>query len=281
MANDSQQTVKSPGTKGSAKAAKKRSGLFSGFMAFFVAALIMVAVFGGAFFIVIKNNINGLGERYRKQIQAIPVIRLALPAAPDPDDPKYLTDAQLRQKYQELRKTRDDLSAQIKDLENQISELQNYKQTHDASAAEIEKKLADLDERQAALDVREKQIEEEKKMLDQAAALGDKKAFAEYFEKIDTQTAKSIYEQVIVQQQTDAEAKKFASLYGSMDPASAARIFENMGASQLDLIVKTLQNMNKEIAAQILAAMDPGFAASVSENMAEPFMKKQDTTAMQ
>jgi len=56
-----------------------------------ITLIVIVSVVGGVFFIVIKNNVNGLAEKYRNNLKNIPVLRMALPPPPadyDPLDPK-------------------------------------------------------------------------------------------------------------------------------------------------------------------------------------------------
>ena len=81
----------------------------------------MLAVIGGAFYFIMHNNINGIGERYRKNLQAIPVLKLALPSVKDPDDPKYLTDDEIKKKIpgaqgKKTLKCKSSLTTQIKRL---------------------------------------------------------------------------------------------------------------------------------------------------------------------
>jgi flagellar basal body-associated protein FliL len=55
----------------------KSKGILFTLIAFFTAIFIVAVIFGGAFYIVMHNNINGMADRYRKNIQNIPVLKLA------------------------------------------------------------------------------------------------------------------------------------------------------------------------------------------------------------
>jgi flagellar motility protein MotE (MotC chaperone) len=52
-----------------------------------------------------------------------------------------------------------------------------------------------------------------------------------------------------------------------MDEAAAAQIFEQLGATQLDMTAETLQAMNKDNSAKILGSMTPQFAAQVTQKL--------------
>src|SRR5690606_19763112 len=100
----------------------KKSEFLTGLAAFLIATAIMTIIFLGAFFVIIKNNVGGIADRYRKTIQGIPVLSWALPKPEDPESPEFLTTAQLKEKYEELRKTRDELTRQLEEAERKISE---------------------------------------------------------------------------------------------------------------------------------------------------------------
>jgi len=75
---------------------------------------------GGVFFIVIKNNVNGLAEKYRNNLKNIPVLRMALPPPPadyDPLDPKNLKLDELIEKYNQFRKENGELAKKLEETE--------------------------------------------------------------------------------------------------------------------------------------------------------------------
>lgn len=266
MPGNSTKTAESPKSQ---SGAKKGRSIVSSVITFFSVVLIIALIFGGAFYIVIHNNVNGLAERYRLSIQNIPLAKLALPVAPDPLDPRYMTAKEIKDKYMEFRKANADLRKQLDESAIKLQDLQKYKDGYDASKAENEKALQDIKTRQAEQDARQKQLDEMKANIDKLVASGDKEGLKQYFEALDPETAKTVYAEVVKQQQVDEATKKFAQVYAAMDAAAASQIFEKLGNSQIDLISRTLKAMSKENSSAILAAMTPDFAASVTQKLDE------------
>lgn len=264
--NDMKTTAESPKSKSGAKNGRS---LLSSVITFFLVILIIALIFGGAFYIVIHNNVNGLAERYRSSIQNIPLARLALPVPPDPLDPKYMTAAEIRDKYVEFRKANEDLRKQLDESVKKAQELQKYKDEYDAFKADNEKTAQDIKTRQAEQDARQAQLDEMKAAIDALLASGDKEGLRQYFETLDPETAKQVYSEVVKQQQADENTKKFAQLYAAMDAATAAQIFEKLGSSQINLVTRTLKSMSNEDASAILASMTADFAAKVTKKLDE------------
>lgn len=237
------------------------------------ALLVMAAVFYGAFFAVIHNNVNGLGERYRKSIQGIPVLRLALPAVPDPEDPKYLTQAQLIKKYNELRKTKDDLTSQLEQSQKEIQQLQKSVNEGSKTNTANDKLKKELDAQKKQNANLQKQLDEETKKAADIIARSDKQGFQQYFEKVDSETAKQIYTEIMKDQKADEDAKKFAQLYESMDTSAAAKILEQLGTAKIGLVVDIMKNLKNETSAAIMAEMSPTFASKVTEKLSSLYMK--------
>ena len=262
--NNTKTTAESPRTQSGKKGG--RSILFSVFT-FFSVILVIALILGGAFYIVIHNNVNGLAERYRLSIQNIPLMRLALPVAPDPLDPRYMTASEIKNKYTEFRNANVDLRKQLDESVKKAQELQKYKDEYDALKAENEKAAQDIKSRQAEQDARQTQLDELKASIDALIASGDKEGLKQYFETLDPEMAKQVYAEVVKQQQTDKNTKKFAQVYAAMDAVAAAQIFEKLGNSQIDLIGQTLKAMSKENSSAILAAMTPNFAAKVTQKL--------------
>jgi flagellar motility protein MotE (MotC chaperone) len=260
-----------PRTQGRGISNGKKNGFALGLIAFLTAVAIIAAVFGGVFFIVVHNNVRGLGEKYRKEIQAVPVLRLALPKKPDPDNPEYMTEAELRQKYLSLAKLNDELQKRLDAAKEEIEQLKTYKENYDSLCAEIEGKKKILDEREKKLENDIEQYNADKIKLDELVAMNDKEGFKAFFEKIDGENAKKLYSEILKSQKEDDEAKKYAAIYESMEPDAAAKILMQMGNAKMDLIVGILRYVKKETAAEILASMEPSFASGVAEKLSEPY----------
>ncbi len=264
------QGLQSPKPQGSDGGQSKTNGFVFGLLAILTAVFIMVAVVGGAFYIVIHNNVNGLADKHRAELQKIPVLNLALPKPPDPEDPKYLTNDQVLSKYQELRKKRDELTKQLEDANKQIDELKKFKDDQDKITAGADglKKAAEAQTAQA--EAQKKQNEDDRKKFNEMIASGDKAGFKAYFEKVDKDTAKKIYSDIMQEQKASDELKKTAQVYESMESAAAAKILGQMGSGKIDMVVDILKNIKKEKAAEIMAAMDPALSAKVTERISKP-----------
>ncbi len=260
--------LENPKTQGKEK---KGKGILFTLLTLLAVVAVIAAVFGGVFYFVIHNNMNGLAERYRSTIQRIPLARLALPAVPDPLDPRYMTPEDIKSKYVEFRAENERLKQELAAAKTKLDEYQGITDDYENLKADTEKKQQDIKEREAAMDQRELQLKEMKQKIDELAANGDKEAFREYFEKVDPENAKQLYAEIVKEQQSDANTKKFAQVYEAMDAAAAAQIFEQLGNSGIDMTAVTLKAMKKENSAEILASMTSDFAAKVTEKLNELF----------
>lgn len=249
--------------------AKKGRGILFTLLTFFTVIAVIAVVFGGVFYFIIHNNINGLAEKYRPTLQNIPLTRLALPAVADPLDPQYMTAADIKRKYAEFRNENAALKKELAAANTKLDEYQGYKDDYDNQKQDIDKKLQDIKDREAAIDQKDLQLKELKKKIDELTANGDKAAFRAYYETLDPENAKLLYAEIVKEQQVDANTKKFAQVYAAMDAAAAAQIFEKLGSSKIDMTAVTLKAMSKENSSAILASMTSDFAAKVTEKLNE------------
>jgi len=248
---------------------KKKAFIF-GLLTVITSLAVIIAVFGSVFYLVVHNNLYNFAERYRKEIQAIPVIRAALPEKPDPEDPESFTESELKEKYKELINVRDDLKKQLEQANAQIAELKKAEEQLSKMIEERDK----ISKQIAQLEKDRKKLEEDKKNIDMLIAEGNKEGFKEYFEGIDKETAESLYSEILKTEKADKNAKEFAKVYESMDPAAAARIFEQMGDSKIDLVTGMLKDMKRDTSAKILEEMTPAFASKVTEKLSELYKSK-------
>lgn len=246
---------------------KKGRGVMFTLLTFLTVIVVIAAVFGGVFYYIIHNNINGLAERYRSSIQNIPLVKLALPKAPDPLDPKYMTEDDIKKKYIEFRNENEALKKQLSETNTRLDEYQGYKDDYESLKLDTEKALQDIKDRKAAMDEKELQLKELKQKIDELTANGDKESFKAYYENLDPENAKLLYAEIVKEQQSDVNTKKFAQVYEVMDAAAAAKIFEQLGNSKMDMTAETLKAMKKENSSAILESMTPEFAAKLTEKL--------------
>lgn len=259
---------------------KKKSFLF-GLSAALVSALIIILIFGGVFYFIISKNIGGFADKYRPQISTIPVLRNALPGVDDPEDPKYLTDAQIREKYQELRQVRDELKQELAAAQDRINELQSQIEEKDRKISEYQAMEEELKSKIAEADKELKELEEDRRKFEEKVAKQDSSGFIEFYKNFNKANAEKLYIEILKDKKIDEEVKNFVKIYESMEPDSAARIFEQMGDSKLDLVVDIMKNMNRNVCAQVLAEMSPEFASKVSEELSKLYIveKQENETA--
>lgn len=252
----------------------RKSGILFGLLAFLTALIVIVSVAWGVFYLIIHNNVNGLADKNRKSISKIPILRMALPKPPegyDPYDPKNLNEKELLNYYNQLRKENKELTDKLSESNKTVKELEGLKSELEGYKSEIERIKAENETIKENVKLEKASLEEYKKKVDEIVASGDKEGFKEFFAKVNKDTAAKVYEEILKEQQANEEEKKFAQIYEKMDASDAAKIFEELGSSGIDLVVRTLLNMKKEVAAEVLAQMDKEFAAKVTEKLSKEF----------
>ena len=91
----------------------------------------------------------------------------------------------------------------------------------------------------------------------------DASAYASYYAMIDPETAAKIYEEVAASEVTDEEVKVYAATFSAMKPKEAAEIFNNM--SNITLVARILQQMGSDDRAKIMGKLDTDVAEKVTE----------------
>lgn len=250
---------------------ENKSSVAGGMIAVLIALLVVALVVSGVFYFILKNNVFGLGEAYRSRLENVPVFKLALPPAPpkqtvkEDEDPNKLTEEDLRERYTTYRAEIDKLEKQLEDANKAIEQYQKDQQGQTDSTKVLE-------ENQAVL----KTIEEEKKKLetDKAAfadmvAAGDKAGFEQYYKQIDAANAERIFKELAKADVTLENKKALAEPFTTMDPTSAARLLEELYASDSVSAVSVFEGLDSKKAAKILEQMDPVIAAKVTKVLAD------------
>ncbi len=248
------------------KVKKKNSFLF-GLIILLISLVVIAGVIVGVFWIIIRSNANGFADKYRNQINGMPVLRHALPAPPedyDPLAPENMGSKELVAKYKEFRRKNAQLSSE---LENTKKELDEFKKIQ----VGVEEIMAENEKLKKDMEAESTRLKEEISKMQEVLAKGDKEGFREFFEKMDKNTAQSLYANILEEQKADEQAKQFAQIYEKMDAGAAAAIFEELGSSQIELVAKVLKSMKKDAAAQIIAEMDEKFAAQVTDILSKKY----------
>jgi len=242
---------------------KKGNVIFT-LSALLTALAIMLGIFAGAYYFVINNNLYGLRDKYEEDIAKSPLLRWALPEPEDPDDPKYLTDWELRERYVQIKEERDRLTKQLEEANLEVSNLQIYKNEYEKLLKEIEEERLQLEEQ---MDL----VIQDREEIQKLAAKNDPEGFKKYYESINAEKAAEIYREILIEENAEQQKKDVIKIYESMDEAAAANIFNAMGEKNIHIIVGLLSGMKKDNASDILAEMDPSLASKITEELVKDF----------
>lgn len=249
-----------------------KEGLLDGLLTISVSILIVLIIFGGAFYYVLKNDIGGLGEYFRPSIGRIPVLKLALPPLPeseDPYDPKHLTQQELLVKYNELRNLTKELSEQLENANKHIEELQKEKNQWSAMKDEASAILQKNEETLKQVMDKMEQLKLEKQEVDRLIAMKNPEGFARYYEKVDAANAQELYKEIVAEEVAKEDMKNLAKPYTEMEPNNAAAILTEIGREDMELVVNLIEAMKSNVRAEIIENMDPKFAAEVMKSIAD------------
>jgi flagellar motility protein MotE (MotC chaperone) len=272
MAERENDTEKTPEPKKHNPESKPSSAL-QGFLAVVLAILVVAAVFCGVFYFILKNNLYGLGEAFRPAFQGSPILRLALPPLPediDPDDPKNLSDDQIKDKYIEYRKKVADLTKSLEEAQSKIAayEADNTTLAETQAALEENKRILESIEAQQA------RLEEQKAALAEMIAGGDKEGFMEYYAQIDAAKAEDIYRE-LAKGDINRQAKtELAKPYAEMEPESAARVLSALWNKDREAALNVFEGLKPAAAALIFEEMDASLAADITKTLADRMMIK-------
>ena len=247
---------------------KKNSILF--YVLTIISALLLVAlIIGGALFFAVKNNINGIADSLGDSIVDIPIMSLALPDEPNPEDEKNMTEEQVRKKYNQIRVDKVALDKQISDLTNQVEQLNKQLSAKDTNASLLQQQKGTLEKEKLKLTSDYASLKKDFDNASDAIAKGDTTEFKKYFEKLDPEHAADLYAEILKDQKISDDVKKYCSIYEAMDASAVAEIMEQMGSGKMTLIIEIMKNLKKDTSGDILAEMTPEFAAKVSEQLSE------------
>ena len=156
---------------------------------------------------------------------------------------------------------------------NHIAEQDAAIGSKDAEISELNDKVTELQaevDRLSTIAKDQSDFEDEKKKFYDEIVYGesapDTDTYKEWYNEIDSESAASIYQDILQKEQVDDDIKKMAQSYESMKAAEAAKILETMG-NDLDTVALIMNNMSDDSRGEVLAAMDPDFAANVTKKL--------------
>lgn len=249
----------------------KKISLLNYLLIFAFTFSVMFGVMGGTIYYIIKNNINNVAEKNRTSLSKMPIIKYALPAPKNPDGEENFSEKEIRLKYTEVLKNRNELRDKVQELTQKLPEIEKLKQENMTAKTESVN-IKGLNEGiKADLEKQKQQLAEDKKKFDSMVVSKDVKGFKEFFQKMDKEQAKLIYEQVMKEQKADQATVKVAKVFEGMEAATSAKILQEIGNDNVDFVVNILKNMKKDMSAEVLAAMDSKFAANVSQKLEDSY----------
>ncbi len=145
------------------------------------------------------------------------------------------------------------------ELSRQLALNASMAATIDKLNAEVAR-LEPFEEEQAEFDKQRQQFYQDIVYNDNAP---DASAYASYYAMIAPEEAAKIYEQVAASEVTDEEVKVYAATFSAMKPKEAAAIFNNM--SNITLVARILQQMGSDDRAKIMGKLDTAVAEKVTE----------------
>lgn len=251
---------------------RKSPQVLQGILAVALALIVVAMVFCGVFYIILKNNVYGLGEFFRPAFQDSPILRLALPpvADTDPDVPENLTDEQIREKYTEYRRKVADLSKELDEAHALIEQYENAQKTLDENKAVLEANEQVL----KSIQEEQQKLEEQKAAVAKLIAEGNKEGFIEYYSEIDSETAAAIYKELAKEDINESIKEELAKPYASMEPASAAKVLSELWSKDQETAIGIFEGLSNNAKAQILQKMEASVAADITKTLSDRMLVK-------
>lgn len=227
-----------------------------------IAFLVVFIVFVGVFYFVAKNNINGMADSLKPHVKNYPILKVFIPkdlAGYDPEDPKYLTDKQITEKYEEYREKVRVLSESINDANKTIENMKTESQSLADMVAKTEENRLILE----SIEAEKVTLEVERKAFAELIARGDPEGFKNYFQKVDKATAEAVYNEIMKEIAVSEEKKALAKPFSTMNPQGAANVLTELFSKDKEALLDIFEGMEPKIMALILEKMDAKIAADI------------------
>ena len=227
----------------------------------FLVTIVIIVIWIAILCLLVKLDVGGFGSNVLAPVlKNVPVVNKILPSeavvAPTEEEEDSYGG------YSSLREAVD----YIKQLELELEQAQSLSNSDSEELEELRaevERLRTFEDAQVEFDRIKTEFYEEVIYAENGPGVEE---YQKYYEAIDPTNAEYLYKQVIEQVQESARLSSYAQAYADMEPANAAKIFEEM-TGDLDLVAKILNQMSAESRGNILAAMDPEIAARVTKIM--------------
>jgi flagellar motility protein MotE (MotC chaperone) len=192
-------------------------------------------------------NVFHWRDRLTGALKTIPIVGAMLPS---PEESSSMNKEELIAQIDALNAK---LDRADEDLQNAAGQIED-------DAAVIEN-LRQFEEQQT-------QFQKYREEFEKKIVMQDPAAYADYYERVYKGDADLLYPQAATTAAYDDALKKYVKSFKSMDENSAAAAIEQLMASDMDLVVLIMSNMDDAHAGEIFSAMDPKNVASVIKMMA-------------
>ncbi len=225
----------------------------------FLVTIVIIIIWIAILCLLVKLDVGGFGSNVLAPVlKDVPVVSKILPS----EAVVSTEDEESYGGYTSLREAVDYIKQLELELERAQSASNSDSQELEELRAEVER-LRTFEDAQVEFDRIKTEFYEEVIYAENGPGVEE---YQKYYETIDPTNAEYLYKQVIEQVQENAKLSSYAQAYADMEPAAAAKIFEEM-TSDLDLVAKILNQMSAESRGNILAAMDSEIAARVTKIM--------------
>ncbi|MCR5799420.1 MAG: hypothetical protein K6G69_05040 [Lachnospiraceae bacterium] len=224
----------------------------------FITTVFIILVWVAILCALIKLDVGGFGSGVLAPVlKNVPVVNKILPDTSVASDNDVDVSG-----YDSLK----DAVTEVNDLKAQVDSLNEANERKDqqiAQQAEEIERLRTFEEKQVEFERIKTEFYNEVVYSDKGPGAEE---YAKYYEKMDPATAETLYKQVIIREQEDAQIKDYAKAYSEMKPKEAAEIFEQM-TDNLELVAKILRQMEADERGKILGVMDEEVAAKLTKIM--------------
>lgn len=218
-----------------------------------IIASIIFLLFIGAIVAIFGFNVANIRDEYvYPALRDVPVVGDWIPEAENEEKDEY------------SGLTREQLIVQNKKLESEKKALEEDKENLTKRISDNDKELTRLKE----IEANQIKFQNEKEEFDRRIAENDLKAYSDYYESIYPENADAIYREAVIQEAADKELKQYVQTFETMKKDAAAKVLEEMIGTDMDLVVRILNNINSEQRGAILGAMEPANAAAAAKQMA-------------
>lgn len=259
--NDNQTGETAENGQQTSKSKNKKDNPFSTIILLIVFLVILLSIP----LIFTRFNILGAGERLSPILKTNSIFRAFLPPIKDPNDVAFMNREQLINLINDYKTKVAMLETQLKE-DKRVSEI--YTGTPDGFQ-KFDTEKAHVQAQKESLEKEKTQLEQDKQKFYEQVKNEDKPSFKDYYEKIDSATAKKLYAEILKEEKISNEIKAFVDYYEKMEPSSAAKIFEQISKSDTELVASIIKNMEKGKASKILQAMDTKVASRVTDILAQ------------